>query len=186
MSPRKQPTPATEPTTEPVAEGATADTQPPPGERFTESSTAATAPIEPTKADADGEAVECDHLDDDRSFGTAIASMEPEFPGQFACTRCGTPFGAVGDQDRLDWINANPEIAIVALTEGGHLEESVTTEEVETEVEVFSPGEINPRSGLYRAVGSEIALSESERFPPPPPSTGWVLSQATDRKEEGS
>lgn len=62
------------------------------------------------------------------------------------------------------------------------------TEEVEVtgeiEVELFSPGEVCPTSGLWRPVGSESALSRGDRFPPPSIATGWMQVQSADQGDD--
>lgn len=70
--------------------------------------------------------------------------------------------------------------AQAALQAGGV--EVVGTLEMAEEVEVFSPGQKVPKSGLYRPVGSESALSKDDRFPPPSMAFGWVLFEQADQE----
>lgn len=70
--------------------------------------------------------------------------------------------------------------AQAALQAGGV--EVVGTLEMAEEVEVFSPGQKVPESGLYRPVGSESALSKDDRFPPPSMAFGWVLFEQADQE----
>lgn len=60
--------------------------------------------------------------------------------------------------------------------------EVVATIERTDEIEVHSPGEKVPTSGLYRPVGSEAALSKHDRFPPASMAFGWMLVQAAKQK----
>ena len=47
-------------------------------------------PTEHVEGEVSGDAlIDCDHLDGDASL---IRAMEPEFPGYWACVRCGQPF----------------------------------------------------------------------------------------------
>lgn len=64
--------------------------------------------------------------------------------------------------------------------------EVVGTLERAIEVELFSPGEVCPTSGLWRPVGSESALSKGDRFPPPSMAVGWMLMEAAEQKGRGS
>lgn len=64
--------------------------------------------------------------------------------------------------------------------------EVVGTLERAEEVELFSPGEVCPTSGLWRPVASESALSKGDRFPPPAMAVAWMLMEAADQKgDEG-
>lgn len=71
-----------------------------------------------------------------------------------------------------------------ALRAGGV--EVVGTLERAEEVELFSPGEVCPTSGLWRPTGSESALSKGDRFPPPSIATGWMLMEAAEQRGRGS
>jgi hypothetical protein len=62
--------------------------------------------------------------------------------------------------------------------------EVVGTLEQAIDVELFSPGEVCPDSGLWRPVGSEAALSKGDRFPPPSIATGWMLMQSADQGDD--